>query len=130
MFCSLMFPLSSIYSLGFQEIKRVDILWNDRPKVSKSTRDSSGELYLRVSMSGQRGKRRCWDVLKNNCLPIMGLIDWSRSHPDNMNEFCLAYGIDAGWKYFLNVSFYFFPLLRFVGSKCFDTRSAVTCLYL
>lgn len=102
-----MFPLTPVYFLGFQGIKRVDILWSDRPKVSKTTCDSSGELYLRVSMSGQRGKTRCWDVLKNNCLPIMGLIDWSRSHPDNMNEFCLAYGIDAGLKYFLNVSLLF-----------------------
>ncbi|PON67609.1 DNA-directed RNA pol I, largest subunit [Trema orientale] len=87
---------------GFQEIKKVDILWSNRPLELKGSRGSSGELYLKVSMSGESGKRRVWSTLMNHCLQIMELIDWSRSHPDNTNEFCTAYGIDAGWKYFLN----------------------------
>lgn len=93
--------LLPIYSSGFEEIKRVDILWSDRPK---GIRGSSGELYLKVSMLRDTGKRRAWSTLLNHCLHIMNLIDWSRSHPDNTNDFCVAYGIDAGWKYFLNVS--------------------------
>ncbi|XVF10684.1 hypothetical protein REPUB_Repub07fG0203700 [Reevesia pubescens] len=87
---------------GFPEIKKVDILWNDRLKVSKSHKISSGELYLRVSVSGDFGITNLWSVLMNDCLQIMDMIDWRRSHPDNINQFCLAYGIDAGWRFFLN----------------------------
>ncbi|KAJ7952384.1 DNA-directed RNA polymerase subunit [Quillaja saponaria] len=86
---------------GFQEIMKVDILWNNRSKVSKSSNDISGELYLRVTMSGDCGNTGFWGALKNDCLQIMHMIDWTRSHPDNIHHFSLAYGIDAGWKYFL-----------------------------
>lgn len=86
-------------------MKKVDILWNDHPKLSKVIHDSSGELYLRVSMSGKTGRRRLWSILMDHCLQIMDMIDWTRSHPDNVHDYCVAYGIDAGWKYFLNVRF-------------------------
>ncbi|XP_022143512.1 DNA-directed RNA polymerase IV subunit 1 isoform X2 [Momordica charantia] len=86
---------------GFAEIERVDIAWNDRPKVPKRHCNSHGELYLRVTMSGE-GNSRFWATLMDNCLQIMDLIDWSRSHPDNTHSLCMAYGIDSGWKYFLN----------------------------
>lgn len=87
-----------ILSSGFLEIKKVDILWKDR-------HGSSGELYLRVSMSGKtRRGTTLWNMLVDDCLPIMDMIDWSRSHPDNVHDFCTAYGIDVGWKHFLNVS--------------------------
>lgn len=99
-----MLSLLPICSVGFLEIKKVDILWNDRPKVSKAIRGSSGELYLRVSMSGETSRARLWSMLINDSLQIMDMIDWSRSHPDNINDFCFSYGIDSGWKYFLNVS--------------------------
>lgn len=36
------------------------------------------------------------------CLQIMDMIDWERSHPDNIHDIFVVYGIDAGWKYFLN----------------------------
>ncbi|CAB4310234.1 unnamed protein product [Prunus armeniaca] len=71
---------------GFLEVKKVDILWNDHPRESKKIHGSSGELYLRVSMSGKTGRRRLWSMLMDNCLQIMNLIDWSRSHPDNNLE--------------------------------------------
>lgn len=87
---------------GFMEIKKVDILWSESGKLSKSKPVSTGELYLRVSMSAHSEKMKLWSVLMNNCVPIMDAIDWSRSHPDNIREFSLANGIDAGWKYFLN----------------------------
>ncbi|XP_022736885.1 DNA-directed RNA polymerase IV subunit 1 isoform X3 [Durio zibethinus] len=87
---------------GFPEIEKVDILWNDKPKVSKSHKTSPGELYLRVFVSGDFGITKLWGVLVNDCLQIMDMIDWTRSHPDNINQFCLAYGIDAGWRFFLN----------------------------
>ncbi|EXC17779.1 DNA-directed RNA polymerase D subunit 1 [Morus notabilis] len=87
---------------GFREIEKVDILWSDRSNTSKATRDSSGELYLKVSMSGDSGVKSYWSTLMNDCLRIMDLIDWSRSHPENVNEFCSVYGIDSGWKFFLN----------------------------
>lgn len=98
-----MFSFPLVFALGFAEIDRVDIAWNDRPKVPKPHCKSHGELFLRVTMSGE-GNSRFWATLLNNCLPIMDLIDWSRSHPDNTHSLCLAYGIDSGWKYFLNVS--------------------------
>lgn len=98
-----MFPLLATCSLGFREIEKVDILWSDRSNTSKATRDSSGELYLKVSMSGDSGVKSYWSTLMNDCLRIMDLIDWSRSHPENVNEFCSVYGIDSGWKFFLNV---------------------------
>ncbi|XWS61838.1 hypothetical protein CRYUN_Cryun07bG0159800 [Craigia yunnanensis] len=87
---------------GFPEIKKVHILWNDR-QVLKSHKTSPGELYLRVSVSGDFGITKLWGVLMNDCLRIMDMIDWTRSHPDDINQFCLAYGIDAGWKFFLNI---------------------------
>ncbi|XWS48985.1 hypothetical protein CRYUN_Cryun13aG0124700 [Craigia yunnanensis] len=87
---------------GFPEIVKVHILWNDRLKVSKSNKPSPGELYLRVSVSGDFGITKLWGVLMNDCLQVMDMIDWTRSHPDDINQFCLAYGIDAGWKFFLN----------------------------
>lgn len=93
------------YVLGFREIKKVDILWKDRPKASISHGDSFGELYLRVSISRDRSKTNLWSVLVNDCLQIMDMIDWTRSHPDNIRSFCLAYGIGAGLNFFLNVRF-------------------------
>ncbi|TYJ07689.1 hypothetical protein E1A91_A11G022700v1 [Gossypium mustelinum] len=87
---------------GFPEIKKVQILWNDRFKVSKSHKTSPGELYLRVAVTGGFSKTNLWGMLMNDCLPIMDLIDWTRSHPDDINQFCLAYGIDSGSKFFLN----------------------------
>lgn len=98
-----MFFSALVFALGFAEIDKVDISWNDRPKVPKPHCKSHGELYLRVTMSGE-GNSRFWATLMNNCLPIMDLIDWSRSHPDNIHSFCMAYGIDSGRNYFLNVS--------------------------
>lgn len=81
----------------------MDILWRDGPNLSSRRHSSCGELYLRVSMSGDSYRTNLWSLLKNDCLQIMDMIDWSRSHPDNVHDFCMAYGIDAGWKYFLNV---------------------------
>ncbi|XP_011014513.1 PREDICTED: DNA-directed RNA polymerase IV subunit 1-like [Populus euphratica] len=87
---------------GFMEIRKVDILWNDKPKIPKSHNRLRGELFLRVHMSRGSDKTRLWNQLMDDCLSIMDIIDWARSHPDNIHECCLAYGIDAGWKFFLN----------------------------
>ncbi|KAK7317076.1 hypothetical protein RJT34_01003 [Clitoria ternatea] len=87
---------------GFSEIKKVDILWNYLPKVTNSYNGPSGELYLRVTMSCDSDSGRFWGVLINHCQKIMQIIDWTRSHPDNINHFSTAFGIDAGWQYFLN----------------------------
>ncbi|KAF8412332.1 hypothetical protein HHK36_000294 [Tetracentron sinense] len=86
---------------GFVEFKNVDILWNDLLKDSKSHKVCSGELYLRVSMSEHCEGAKFWSVLQNACLQIMDLIDWERSHPDNIYDTFCAYGIDAAWIYFL-----------------------------
>lgn len=87
---------------GFPEIKKVEILWNEEIRVPNSHKSAPGELYLRVSVSGDFGITKLWSVLMNDCLQLMDIIDWTRSHPDNINQFCLAFGIDAGWRFFLN----------------------------
>ncbi|CAA7059002.1 unnamed protein product [Microthlaspi erraticum] len=87
---------------GFREIKRVDVLWADRPKAPKRNKnDSSGELFLKVIMYGDKVKKNLWSALLETCLPIMDMIDWNRSHPDNIRQCCSVYGIDAGRSIFL-----------------------------
>ncbi|WCJ19100.1 DNA-directed RNA polymerase IV subunit 1 [Euphorbia peplus] len=86
---------------GLVEVKKVEILWSDKPKIQKSHNRIDGELFLRVSMSGTSDKTRLWNLLVDHCLPIWDMIDWTRSHPDNIRDFCLAFGIDSGWKFFL-----------------------------
>ncbi|XP_058221761.1 DNA-directed RNA polymerase IV subunit 1 isoform X2 [Rhododendron vialii] len=86
---------------GFLEFKKVDILWKDGPKMSRSHRSSSGELYLRVFMSENCERRRFWSAIKENCLEIMEIIDWERSHPDDIHDLTLAFGIDVARKHFL-----------------------------
>ncbi|XP_019421599.1 PREDICTED: DNA-directed RNA polymerase IV subunit 1-like isoform X1 [Lupinus angustifolius] len=88
---------------GFLDITKVNILWSNLSKVSNSSnRSFGGELYLKVTMSSDGGSGRFWGVLINHCHKIMHMIDWTRSHPDNIHHFCSAYGINAGWQYFLH----------------------------
>ncbi|KAG4987526.1 hypothetical protein JHK85_030509 [Glycine max] len=87
---------------GFLDVKKVDVLWNNQSKVKNSCNGFSGELYLRVTLSSEGSRGRFWGVLLNLCHKIMHIIDWTRSHPDNINHFSSAYGIDAGWQYFFN----------------------------
>ncbi|GAB4834330.1 hypothetical protein Ancab_032584 [Ancistrocladus abbreviatus] len=86
---------------GFSVIGKVDILWNDRPDESRCHKNSHGELCLRVSTSSKCKKTKLWNVLMDNCLPIMELIDWTRSRPDDLHDMFSACGIDAAWRYFL-----------------------------
>ncbi|ESQ29076.1 hypothetical protein EUTSA_v10023214mg [Eutrema salsugineum] len=87
---------------GYREIKRVDILWADRPKAPKRNVNSlPGELFLKVTMYGDGGKKNFWSALLETCLPVMDVIDWTRSHPDNIRQCCSVYGIDAGRSIFL-----------------------------
>lgn len=92
------------FSLGFPEIKKVDILWNDQPKVSRHHHGSFSELYLRVAMSAGCDTTDLESLISNDCVQMTDLIDWSHSHPDNVHDIVLAFGIEAGWKYFLEVS--------------------------
>ncbi|KAA8522336.1 hypothetical protein F0562_013303 [Nyssa sinensis] len=87
---------------GFPEFRKVDILWKDRPNVARSHKGSSGELFLRVHMSENCDRTKFWSILMNNCLQIMDVIDWEQSHPDDIHDMSLAYGIDVAWKYFLS----------------------------
>nr|KYP67245.1 DNA-directed RNA polymerase II subunit RPB1 [Cajanus cajan] len=105
---------------GFLDIKKVDILWNNMSKATNSYHSSSGELYLRVTMSSEGNSGRFWGVLKIHCHKITQIIDWTRSHPDNINHFSSAYGIDAGWQYFLNV----------LASATSDTGKSILCKHL
>ncbi|KAL8170630.1 hypothetical protein V2J09_022434 [Rumex salicifolius] len=88
---------------GRMEFKKVDILWSDQsdePKAPKS-RIPSGELYLKVFLSTNCRATRLWNLLMENCLPIMELIDWTRSYPDDMHDMFVQYGIDVSWRCFL-----------------------------
>ncbi|XP_043718308.1 DNA-directed RNA polymerase IV subunit 1 [Telopea speciosissima] len=86
---------------GFLEFKNVDIMWSNLPKASKSDKGSFGELYLRISMSESGKKAQIWSILQDACLPIMDLIDWERSHPDNIYDICCTHGIDSALEYFI-----------------------------
>lgn len=83
----------------------MDILWVDRPKAPKRNGNHlAGELFLRVTIYG----KNCWSALLETCLPVMDMIDWTRSHPDNIRQCCSIYGVDAGRSIFLAVSIDFF----------------------
>lgn len=81
----------------------MDILWSEKNTVPTLSRNFSGELYLRVSMSLHSNRTNLWNLLMNDCIDIMDVIDWTRSCPDNIADFSSVYGIDAGLKHFLNV---------------------------
>lgn len=96
--------LFSIYHLGFPEFKKVDILWKEGSDHSKFPRCPSGEPYLRVVTSECCELTKFWSILVDKCLRIRNIIDWERSHPDVLLDYCEAYGIDVAWQYFVNVS--------------------------
>ncbi|XP_024993485.1 DNA-directed RNA polymerase IV subunit 1 [Cynara cardunculus var. scolymus] len=87
---------------GSSNVKKVDILWQDCPKTSKSGKESSGELYLRVFMSENCDRRNFWRFLMDDCIQIMDMIDWERSHPDDIQDVIIAQGIDAARNHFLS----------------------------
>ncbi|GFZ02157.1 nuclear RNA polymerase D1A [Actinidia rufa] len=89
---------------GFPEFKKVNILWKEVPNASISRR-SPGELYLRVFMSEECERKRFWSALVDSCLEIMDMIDWERSHPDDIHDLTSAYGIDFARQYFLTLEF-------------------------
>ncbi|XP_076942894.1 DNA-directed RNA polymerase IV subunit 1-like [Bidens hawaiensis] len=86
---------------GSANVKKVEIAWQDGPKTSKSFKDSSGELYLRVFMSESCDRRKFWRLIMEDCIQIMDMIDWERSHPDDIQDVILANGIDAARNHFL-----------------------------
>ncbi|XP_021754155.1 DNA-directed RNA polymerase IV subunit 1-like [Chenopodium quinoa] len=87
---------------GFAEVDKVEILWHDHPVESRIQKKSpGGELYLSVSLSANCKSKNMWSRLMNNCLPIMNLIDWTRSYPDDLSEINSAFGIDVAWRCFL-----------------------------
>ncbi|MQL93102.1 hypothetical protein Taro_025744, partial [Colocasia esculenta] len=84
---------------GFLEVQRADILWNDHhsPGFCKG---SSG-LFLKIFLSENCERGKCWSLIQNACMPVMDLIDWECSHPANISDISEAYGVDAAWKYFV-----------------------------
>lgn len=87
---------------GFPEFKKVDIMWKDCRNSSKSSKGSLGGVYLRVFMSEKCDRTKFWSILVDNCLRIRDLIDWERSHPDDIHDMAPAYGIDAAVNHFLS----------------------------
>lgn len=92
---------------GLLEFKRVDILWD----YQLGSRNPDGELFVKVFMSEHCVPGMLWSTLVNACLPIMELIDWTRSHPDNVHDVSDVNGIDTAWKYFFGVRFSPFLIL-------------------
>ncbi|CAA3005588.1 DNA-directed RNA polymerase IV subunit 1 isoform X1 [Olea europaea subsp. europaea] len=86
---------------GFSEFKKVDILWRERPNRSKFLKGSSGEVYLRIFMSEHCDRTKFWSILNDKCYRIRNIIDWERSHPDDVHDISQFYGIDVAWKYFV-----------------------------
>lgn len=86
-------------------MKKVEIVWQDSPKTSKSWKDTSGELYLRVFMSDNCDRRKFWSAITDDCIQIMDMIDWERSHPDDIQDVILALGIDAARNQFICVCY-------------------------
>ncbi|KAL1547569.1 DNA-directed RNA polymerase [Salvia divinorum] len=86
---------------GFLEFKKVDILWKEGSNCSKFPRCPSGEIFLRVVMSEYCERTKFWSTLIDKCLVLRNIIDWERSHPDVLLDYCEAYGIDVAWQYFV-----------------------------
>ncbi|XP_020572389.1 DNA-directed RNA polymerase IV subunit 1 isoform X2 [Phalaenopsis equestris] len=80
---------------GFSEFEKVDILWDDTQK------NSNGELFLKVTMSETCSPGKFWNSIQNACVPIMDLIDWNRSHPNDICNISSMFGISAAWIIFL-----------------------------
>ncbi|KAL5709479.1 DNA-directed RNA polymerase [Ranunculus cassubicifolius] len=87
---------------GFLEFKKVDILWNDFSLTSKSEKISNGELYLKVHISEAACKSgECMRLVMSKCLPMMDMVDWTRSSPDSIPDIYNVYGIGCAREYFL-----------------------------
>ncbi|EPS74753.1 hypothetical protein M569_00001, partial [Genlisea aurea] len=86
---------------GFPEFKKVDILWKDEPNHEKVARRTSGELFIRVSMSEYCDPNKFWSNLVDSCLRIRNLIDWERSLPDDILDYSNAFGISSAWQSFV-----------------------------
>ncbi|KAJ4746772.1 DNA-directed RNA polymerase subunit [Rhynchospora pubera] len=79
---------------GFEEFKRVEI---------KCTSENiSGELFLIVTASDASVSGHLWAALQDACIPIMDLIDWTRSKPDTIHDIFGSLGIDSAWSQFLS----------------------------
>ncbi|GFP97753.1 DNA-directed RNA polymerase iv subunit 1 [Phtheirospermum japonicum] len=90
---------------GFPEFKKVEILWKeskDKPSDPKSTGRSSGEPFLRVVMSDYCDRIKFWSIVIDKSLRLRNIIDWDRSHPDDIRDCGEAYGIDVAWQCFVN----------------------------
>ncbi|KAJ0629037.1 putative DNA-directed RNA polymerase [Helianthus annuus] len=86
---------------GSPNVKKVEIVWQDGPKTSKNFKESPGELYLRVFMSESCDRKNFWRSIIGDCIQIMDMIDWERSHSDDIQDVILAQGIDAARNHFL-----------------------------
>ena len=107
-------------------------MWKDCRNSSKSSKGSLGGVYLRVFMSEKCDRTKFWSVLVDNCLRIRDLIDWERSHPDDIHDMAPAYGIDAAVNHFLSVSYAFQgpinSILAFFIFLFFPTRGRINKL--
>ncbi|XP_068634457.1 DNA-directed RNA polymerase IV subunit 1 isoform X2 [Aristolochia californica] len=85
---------------GFLDFKKVEILWEDHCKASRLVNNSMGELLIKVHRSESCNQTKFWSSLLDACIPIKDLINWEKSHPDNLCDIFSAFGVDAAWKHF------------------------------
>ncbi|KAG6495185.1 hypothetical protein ZIOFF_042977 [Zingiber officinale] len=78
----------------FSASEKVEILCDSFPGFG-------AELFLKVTMSKRSSPGTFWSTLQSACVPIMDLIDWERSYPDDTFNVFSTYGIDAAWQYFV-----------------------------
>jgi DNA-directed RNA polymerase IV subunit 1 len=55
-------------------------------------------------MSDAYASGHFWDTLQHACIPLVDLIDWTRSRPERIPDISGALGIDSTWSHFLSVS--------------------------
>ncbi|XP_074583265.1 DNA-directed RNA polymerase IV subunit 1 isoform X1 [Curcuma longa] len=79
---------------GFSASEKVEILCDSFPGFG-------AELFVKVTMSKKSLPGTFWSTLQSACVPIMDLIDWERSYPDDTFNAFSTYGIDAAWQYFV-----------------------------
>ena len=78
----------------------MEIKWDDQR--SHTLKRSSYGLFVQAILS-ESCKGTGWNFLMQACLPVMDLIDWNQSHPDDIFNAFKAFGVDAAWKYFVMV---------------------------
>lgn len=74
-------------------------LWSTWHRETACDQGHGEELVLEV-VAAPEGKKRnmAWNLVKEACLPIMHMVDWSRSMPYSIQEIRQALGVEAAYE--------------------------------